>query len=298
MCPQTTNLLDPSLRSYSRSDFEVAAEYVRQHSSHRPRIGIITGSGLGDLADQVRSPDVIPYRDIPLFPVSTVEGHSGQLVLGSLGGQPVAVMQGRAHYYEGYTMQQVVFPVRALQALGIEALIVTNAAGGMNESFRAGDLMLIADHINIPGLTGQNPLRGPNDPSLGPRFPNMAQVYDPALRRQAHQAAAELGFSLREGVYAMLSGPAFETPAELRFLRRIGADAVGMSTAPEATAARHGGMHVLGISLISNLVAYHPPHSRPPASLHDEVLAAGQEAAPRLVAVITHILEHWTGAQQ
>jgi purine-nucleoside phosphorylase len=258
---------------------------------------LITGSGLGKLAGAVRNADVIRYAEIPLFPVSTVEGHSGQLVLGELGGQAVVMMQGRVHFYEGYSMQQVTFPVRVMRALGVSSLIITNAAGGMNESFRPGDLMLIADHINLVGMAGWSPLRGPNDMSLGPRFPEMSQVYSTALRDRAKRAAAKLGFSLQEGVYVMVAGPSFETPAELQFLRSIGADAVGMSTAPEATVARHAGMEVLGISLISNLVVYHPTGSAEVESLHDEVLAAGEEAAPRLIALITRLLENWSEGQ-
>jgi len=258
---------------------------------------LITGSGLGDLADAVRNADVIPYPEIPLFPISTVQGHSGQLVLGELGDQPVLVMQGRVHFYEGYSMQQVTFPVRTMQALGIRSLIITNAAGGMNEAFQPGDLMLITDHINLVGMAGWNPLRGPNDPNLGPRFPEMSQVYSTALRDRAKRTAAQLGFSLQEGVYIMVAGPSFETPAELKFLRMIGADAVGMSTAPEATVARHAGMEILGISLITNMVVYHPTGSTGVDSLHEEVLAAGEEAAPRLITLISRLLEDWSEDQ-
>ncbi len=282
--------------TYRRADYEEAAATIRSVSRHMPRIGIVTGSGLGTLADAVTDADAIPYRQIPGFPVSTVEGHAGQLVLGRLGRQPVAIMQGRVHYYEGYSMPQVAFPVRTLQALGIESLIVTNAAGGINESFQAGNLMLITDHINFVGMAGANPLRGPNDPKLGPRFPDMSLAYDPILRTRAQRAAQGLGFSLREGVYIMLAGPSFETPADLRFLRTIGADAVGMSTVPEVIVARHGGTRVLGISLISNMVSFHPAQTAATGdaeALHHEVLATGAAAVPRMVQLITRLLESW-----
>ncbi|NOZ05048.1 MAG: purine-nucleoside phosphorylase [Chloroflexi bacterium] len=291
--------LDSLPTTYRRADYEKAAATIRRDSRHTPRIGIITGSGLGPLADVVQDADVIPYRQIPGFPISTVEGHAGQLVLGTLGRQPVAIMQGRVHYYEGYSMAQVAFPVRTLQALGIESLLVTNAAGGINESFRPGDLMLITDHINFVGMAGANPLRGPNDPQLGPRFPNMSLAYDPVLRARAQRAAKGLGFTLQEGVYIMLAGPSFETPADLRFLRTIGADAVGMSTVPEVIVARHGGTRVLGISLISNLVSFHPVHTTGTGdaeALHHEVLATGAAAVPRMVQLITHLLESWDEA--
>ncbi len=285
--------------TYRRADYEKAAAAISRVSPHLPRIGIITGSGLGPLADTAQDADVIPYRQIPGFPISTVEGHAGQLVLGTLGHQPVAIMQGRVHYYEGYSMPQVAFPVRTLQALGIESLIVTNAAGGINESFRAGDLMLITDHINFVGMAGSNPLRGPNDSQLGPRFPNMSLAYDPILRTRAQHVAKGLGLTLQEGVYIMLAGPSFETPADLRFLCTIGADAVGMSTVPEVIVARHGGTRVLGISLISNMVSFHPVHTTgtdDAEALHHEVLATGAAAVPRMVQLITQLLESWDEA--
>jgi purine-nucleoside phosphorylase len=275
-------------RYYSRDQYEEAAEHIRECTSYQPRIGLILGSGLNPLAEKVEAADVIPYDDVPQFPRPSVEGHKGRLVLGKLDGTPVMVMQGRVHFYEGYPIQQVVFPVRVMQIMGIETLIVTNAAGGLNPSFRAGDLMLISDHINLMGMTGNNPLFGPNDPALGPRFPDMSQAYDPDLRRMAREVAQAEGLPLREGVYAALSGPSFETPAEIRFLRNIGADAVGMSTAPEVVVARHGGMRVLGVSGISNVALTEPVSGQ--ETSHEEVLAAGQQIVPRLTALIRGVV--------
>ncbi|MDI3327065.1 MAG: purine-nucleoside phosphorylase [Alicyclobacillaceae bacterium] len=228
------------------------AETIAKRVPEPPRAALILGSGLGDLADSFSGATAIPYRDIPEFPVSTVIGHAGRLVFGRLEGVPVVAMQGRFHLYEGYTPEQVAFPVRVMRVLGAEFLIVTNAAGGVHPDWRPGDLMLIRDHLN---LTGRNPLVGPNDDSLGPRFPDMSRAYDRELLEFARQAGAELGIPLREGVYAGLLGPTFETPAEIRMLRILGADAVGMSTVTEVIAARHAGMRVLGISCISNMAA-------------------------------------------
>jgi purine-nucleoside phosphorylase len=273
---------------YMRRDYEAAADYVRSRSDVRPRVGLILGSGLNPLAEAVESADVIPYGEIPNFPRPSVEGHVGQLVLGQLQQQPVIVMQGRVHFYEGHPIQQVVFPVRVMQVMGIEFLIVTNAAGGLNPDFHPGELMLITDHINFMGMTGNNPLFGPNDPTLGPRFPDMSQAYDPELRQIARQVADEEDIPLREGVYAGLAGPSFETPAEIRFLRLIGADAVGMSTVPEVTVARHGRIRVLGISGISN-VAIDMPADGQEAS-HEEVLAAGRQIVPRLTSLVCGVL--------
>jgi purine-nucleoside phosphorylase len=270
---------------YSRADYEKSAQFISSRTKHKPRVGLILGSGLNPLADEIAPADTIPFRDIPHFPISTVEGHSGELVIGNLSGQVVMAMRGRVHYYEGYSMQQVTLPIRVMRVLGIETLIVTNAAGGVNADFRAGDLMLILDHINFVGMGGLNPLRGPNDNSLGPRFPDMSQAYDPVLCNLARAVAKESGIALREGVYVMLAGPSFESPADVRFIRMIGADAVGMSTVPEVIVARHGGMCVLGLSLISNSLALgHDKVS------HEEVLAAGKSAVPRLVAIIKGVL--------
>lgn len=282
--------------THDRTRIEEAAQAIRRRADTVPRVGLITGSGLAGLADQVAEPTRIPYGDIPHFPQSTVAGHPGELVLGVLEGVPVVIQRGRVHFYEGYTMQQVTLPIRVMRALGADTLVVTNAAGGLNPNFSPGDIMVIRDHINFTGLAGFNPLRGPNDPDMGPRFPLMAGAYSPRLRRLAHELAADLGFALQSGVYAGLAGPTFETPAELRFLQMIGADAVGMSTTPEVTVARHGGMSVLGFSIIGNLALPDEIESAVEAGddsvmeVHDEVLEAGQQAVPRLQAVIRGVL--------
>lgn len=265
-----------------------AADVISGRTRHRPKIGLILGSGLGPLADQIQEADHIPFNEIPHFPVSTVQGHSGRLVIGWLEGQSVLVMQGRAHFYEGYPMAQVTLPIRVMQALGIEILVVTNAAGGLNPEWQAGDLMLITDHINLIGMTGSNPLRGPNLDEFGPRFPDMSEAYDSELRRLAKEAAEQAGVLLREGVYTGLAGPNFETPAELHFLRSFGTDAVGMSTVTEVTVARHGGMRVLGLSGISNIAVYDPSQVAPAS--HEEVLEAGRQIVPKLSAVIKNTL--------
>jgi purine-nucleoside phosphorylase len=261
-----------------------AAEYIRGSTKHEPVVGLILGSGLGPLADELQGADSIPFDEIPYFPVSTVLGHSGRLVIGQLEGKAALAMQGRAHYYEGYSMAQVTFPVRVMQALGVQVLIVTNAAGGLNPEWQAGDLMLITDHINLVGMVGANPLRGPNLATFGPRFPDMSEAYDLELRQLAREAAEEGGILLREGVYTGLAGPNFETPAELRFLRAVGTDAVGMSTVAEVTVARHSGMRVLGLSSISNIVVYDP--SQGEAASHEEVLEAGKQIVPKLTSLI------------
>jgi len=273
---------------FSRSHFEAAAVAIQERIRFQPKIGLILGSGLSPLADSVEDSVYIPYGDVPHFPVATVEGHTGRLVIGRLEGQSVMVMQGRAHYYEGYSMAEITFPVRVMHVMGIETLIVTNAAGGLNPEFQAGDVMLISDHINLIGMTGLNPLRGPNLDEFGPRFPDMSEVYDARLRELARRAADEAKVPLREGVYICLAGPSFETPADLRFLRAIGADAVGMSTVPEATVARHGGARVLGLSGISNVAAVEGA----PAveATHEEVLEAGQVLVPRLEAILRGVL--------
>jgi purine-nucleoside phosphorylase len=245
---------------------------------------LILGSGLGPLADQIQQADRISFDKIPFFPTSTVLGHSGSVIIGGLEGHTVLAMQGRAHYYEGYSMALATLPIRVMQALGVQALIVTNAAGGLNPEWKAGDLMLIVDHINLIGMTGAHPLRGPNLEAFGPRFPDMSIAYDPELRELAREAAEQASISLREGVYTGLAGPSFETPAELRFLRSIGSDAVGMSTVAEVTVARHGGTRVLGFSAISNIVVYDP--SQGEGASHEEVLEAGKQIVPKLMSVI------------
>jgi len=276
----------PDYLSYAH--IEAAAAMIREATDIEPRVGLILGSGLSPLAERVENGVTLDYQDLPHFPVSTVVGHTGRLVLGHLEGQAVAVMQGRAHYYEGYSMAEVTFPVRVMQVLGIETLIITNAAGGLDPAFRAGDVMLLTDHINLIGMAGLNPLRGPNLDELGPRFPDMSQVYDAELRAQAEQVAAEEDIPLHQGVYICLAGPSYETMADLAFLRTIGADAVGMSTVPEATAARHGGTRVLGLSGISNVL---PVAGEPVVeTTHEEVLAAAEKLTPRVEAIIRGVL--------
>jgi purine-nucleoside phosphorylase len=278
----------------ARGQAEQAAGYIRKRVGVLPKIGIILGSGLNDLEKEISSAVVMPYADIPFFPVPQVEGHRGRLVVGGLAGHRVAVMVGRVHYYEGYSMQEITLPLRALRLLGVQVLIVTNAAGGLNARFRVGDLMLISDHLNLVGMAGINPLRGPNDPLLGPRFPDMTNAYDAELRRLAWDVAHERNLPTHEGVYVMLGGPSFETPAEIRFLRLIGGDAVGMSTAHEVVVARHMGMRVLGVSTIANVAAGDAEHRHDPeagAVSHEEVLAAGALTVPRLSALIQGFLD-------
>lgn len=223
-----------------------------QAPGHKPKVALILGSGLGAFADRFEEAVRIDYRDIPHFPVSGVEGHAGRLVLGTMEGVPCITMQGRVHYYEGYDLETITFPLRTMLSLGADTVIVTNAAGGIGEGLRVADLVLIRDHLNF---FGTSPLRGPNDDRLGPRFPDMTHAYEPALRELAHRAAAAMDFELREGVYAGLHGPAYETPSEVQMLRILGADLVGMSTVPEVTVANHMGAKVLGISCVTNLAA-------------------------------------------
>lgn len=268
------------------AQFEQAAAAVRSATRHQPRIGIVLGSGLGPVAEAVTEADVIPSDSLPHWPRSTVEGHVGRLVIGQLEGQPVLVQQGRAHYYEGLPIQQVTLPIRVMQLLGVRMVILTNAAGGINPTYRPGDLMLITDHLNLMGMAGVSPLRGPNVAAWGPRFPDMSQTYDRALGELALAEAQANGLTLHQGVYVGLAGPSFETPADLRFLRVIGADAVGMSTVPEATVARHGGLRVLGFSGISNAANL----DGDTVTSHEEVLAAGQAIVPKLTTVIRGVL--------
>jgi purine-nucleoside phosphorylase len=241
------------------------------------------------LADAITDADAIPFADIPHFPVSTVAGHHGRLIMGALEGKSVLVLQGRVHYYEGYDMSQITLPVRVMHRLGVQTLIVTNAAGGMNPTFSPGDLMLIKDHINMLGMAGQNPLRGPNDDAAGVRFPDMTEPYSQELRQIARQVADEHDFALQEGVYAYVAGPSYETPAELNFLRMAGGDAVGMSTVPSVVVARHAGMRVLGISTITNMAV---PNPAPGTVLtHEEVLETGKRIIPRLTTLLHGILK-------
>jgi len=264
-----------------------ATAYVQSRSSMKPGVGVILGSGLGDLAAEVQDAAAIPYEEIPHFLRSTVVGHAGRLLIGKLEKVPVVVMQGRFHFYEGYTMQALTLPVRVMCMLGAHMLIVTNAAGGLNAAYRPGDFMLIRDHINFLGLAGMNPLIGPNDERLGERFPALAKAYDAELRALARTVAAQRPeITLHEGVYAQVAGPSYETGAELKFLRTAGADAVGMSTAPEVIVARHMGMRVLGISLITNTATGDDIE----VVNHAEVLTAADAARPKFAALVRGIL--------
>jgi purine-nucleoside phosphorylase len=262
----------------------VAVAAVRDHFDDAPTVAVILGTGLGALASDIDVRVSIDYREIPGFPQSTVESHAGRLLCGTLGGKAVIAMQGRFHLYEGYTAHQVAFPVRVLRELGAETLIVSNACGGMHPLWDAGDVMLIADHIN---LLGANPLTGPNDDSLGPRFPDMSAPYDARLRALARQVAAEHGIPLREGVYVAVAGPNLETRAEYRFLRAIGADVVGMSTVPEVIVAVHAGMRVLGMSIITDRCL---PDALEPASM-EQIVAVAAAAEPKLATVVRGVLE-------
>jgi purine-nucleoside phosphorylase len=270
------------------ADFEQAASVIRQRTTIQPFVGLVLGSGLGELADTLSERVAIPYDDMPGWPRSTVEGHAGQLVIGKLEGQPVVCQQGRAHFYEGYTAEQVTFPVRVMKALGVTTLILTNAAGGLNPAYQVGDLMLLNDHINLIGMGGNNPLVGPNDDTLGPRFVGMSQTYNRELRRMARITASENDIPLHEGVYICLSGPMYETPAEVRMLHQMGADAVGMSTAHEVVVARHGNMRVMAISGITNRTIHEVDSDA--ETNHEEVLHAGKVLVPRLATVLRGVL--------
>lgn len=261
-----------------------AVQVIQSRFARKPTEAIILGTGLGQLAEQIVVESTIDYAEIPGFPISTVESHAGRLLCGTLGGRTVVAMQGRFHRYEGYSLQDVTFPVRVLRALGAETLVVSNACGGMHPLWQRGDLMLISDHIN---MLGDNPLVGPNDPSLGPRFPDMSVAYDAPLRSIARQVAMAQGITLREGVYVAVVGPNLETRAEYRMLRGFGADVVGMSTVPEVIVARHGGMRVLGISIITDMCL---PDSLQEATL-DEIVATANEAQPKLTALVRGVLE-------
>ena len=265
-----------------------AAAAISRRSADTPRIAIILGSGLGGFVDRMSDVTTVPYADIPYFPVSTVPGHAGQLALGTVGGVPVVAMQGRFHFYEGYTPQQVVFPVRVMRLLGAEALIVTAAAGGLNPAMAAGSVMLLNDHIGLPLLAGNNPLRGANDDRFGTRFPSITGAYDPELATFAHEAAVERGVGLFDGVYAMVSGPSFESPAEIRFLRQAGADAVGMSTVPEVVAARHLGMRVMALCCVTNAALTDSEQGVEPK--HEDVLAVAAAAGAHLAAIVEGVI--------
>jgi purine-nucleoside phosphorylase len=263
-----------------------ASDWIRQRTQGRElAIGMVLGSGLGDLAEQVENPVVIPYDEVPHFPVSTVEGHAGQFVIGALGGKQVIVMQGRFHYYEGYSMKKVVFPIYVMKQLGVQALVITNAAGGMNRTFKAGDLMLISDHLN---MTGDNPLIGPNHPELGVRFPDMSEAYNREFRAVAKRIAEQMGqergeaIRLQEGVYSGITGPNYLPPAELTMLAKLGGDAVGMSTVGEVIAARHAGLRVLGISCITDMAI---GEELEPLT-HEQVVAVANRTKPVFIELV------------
>lgn len=262
---------------------EEAAAYIRERVNEEPEIGLILGSGLGILADLIEQSLTIAYEDIPHFPVSTVAGHAGELVAGKIAGRSVIMMKGRFHLYEGYGVEKVSFPVRVMKLLGVSKLIVTNAAGGVNRDYEPGDLMVICDHIN---LLGRNPLVGPNLDMFGSRFPDMTEAYSKRLRKLLHETAEELGMKLQEGVYAALLGPTYETPAEIRMLQAIGADAVGMSTVPEVIVARHAGIEVLGISCITNMAAgiLDQPLD------HAEVMETAEKVKERFLNLVLHVI--------
>ncbi|MCD8007558.1 MAG: purine-nucleoside phosphorylase [Clostridiales bacterium] len=271
--------------SFTFADYQTSADYLRrQLGGFVPKVAMVLGSGLGYLAEKVEDPIAVPFYAIPYFRRSTAPGHAGRLVFGRLDGQNVAVMQGRFHHYEGYSFEEVTFPIRVLRLLGAETLIVTNAAGCVNESWEAGDLMLIGDHIK---LTLDSPLCGPNLPEFGPRFPDGTYDYTPALRKLAHEVAQEQGIPMREGVYLYLPGPQYETPAEIRAARILGADAVGMSTVPEVIVARHCGMQVLGVTLLTNMAAgiLDQPLTE------EEVLTAAQEGKEKFSGLVRGCLE-------
>ncbi len=272
-------------------DFQGTADFIRGRIHSMPTIGLVLGSGLGGLADSLGGRTVIPYADIPGWPQSTVHGHEGNLVIGELQGQIVAAQQGRAHFYEGYSPREVAFPIRVMKALGVHTVILTNAAGGINPAYQVGDLMLLEDHINLPGMTGANPLMGPNDDALGLRFVGMSQAYDRRLRQRALEIAREHDIPLHSGVYCGLSGPAFETPAEIRMIRMFGADAVGMSTVHEVLVARHGNMRVMACSGITNR-AIDAVDSEQETN-HEEVLEAGEIIVPRLTTILKGALSNF-----
>jgi len=266
------------------TQIERATQFLQNKYTGKPKIGLILGSGLGVLADEIKNPIKIPYNEIPDFPVSTVAGHAGQLVFGSLSEKEVVAMQGRFHYYEGYSLDQVTFPVRVMKQLGVEILIVTNAAGGINENFQPGDLMIISDHINNMGY---NPLIGQNDGRLGPRFPDMSEAYNKELRRTAKEVADKLQISIQEGVYVGNTGPTYETPAEVKMLRNLGGDAVGMSTVPEVIVARHADLKVLGISCISNMAA----GILDQLLTHDEVIETTNKVRSQFLAYVKEVIK-------
>lgn len=273
------------IKTISYEAIQETCEFIKKNTTIQPKVGIILGSGLGNLVEQFENGEIIPYSDIPNFPVSTVEGHSGNLVFGKLEGVPIVGMQGRFHFYEGYSLHEVTFPVRVMKFLGVTHLIVTNAAGGLNRFYSVGDLMLIDDHINY---LGTNPLMGGNDSRIGPRFPDMSQAYTPELVCLAEKIAKENNIKVQKGVYVATTGPSYETPSELRFFRMIGGDAVGMSTVPEVIVGRHCGIeNVLGISCITNMATGLSTHKE----THEAVIKAAAEAKPRFETLIKKIVK-------
>ena len=275
--------------NYTQQDYQDAVTLIQQHTDQKPAVGLVLGSGLGTLANSLEDSVAIPYEKIPGWPQSTVEGHHGRLVIGKLEGVTVVAQQGRAHYYEGYTMKQVTFPIRIMHLLGAETIILTNAAGGVDPSYSVGDLMLIADHINLVGMIGNNPLMGPNDDTVGPRFLGMVQTYDARLRQIAKDAANSHNIPLHEGVYCAVSGPQFETPAEIRMLRTIGANAVGMSTVHEVLVARHAGLRVMACSGVTNVAIDNVDTDL--ETNHEEVLEAGKVIVPRMTTILREVLK-------
>lgn len=266
-----------------------AAGFVREHCKVHPRIALVLGSGLGSFANELTDATVIPYSQIPHFPLTGAEGHAGNLVIGSMGGVPVAAMQGRVHFYEGHTPQRVAFPMRVFARMGIKAALLTNAAGGVSAKLKQGCLVVLTDHIN---LQGANPLIGPNEPRFGPRFPDMTEAYARDYRAMAMEEGRRIGIDIFEGVYAALSGPSYETPAEIRYLRTIGADTVGMSTVPEAIVARHCGIKVLAISCVTNMAA--GMEDRP--LTHQEVLETGEKVKGKFVELLKAVIPRMAGA--
>ncbi|XP_028410083.1 purine nucleoside phosphorylase-like [Dendronephthya gigantea] len=280
-----------SANRFSYEELQGIAKFLLDNTTYRPTTGIVCGTGLGDLVKAIENPRTFPYNEIPNFPVSTVKGHAGNLVFGILNGKQVVCMQGRFHYYEGYSLDKVTAPIRVMHLLGIKTLIVTNAAGGINPSFNIGDVMILKDHINFPSLAGANPLRGPNDERFGERFPPMNAAYNRDLQKLAKTSGQELGFGsfLREGVYACVGGPSFETTAELNFLHRVGADAVGMSTAHEVIAAAHCGIQSLGISLITN--AAELSYDAESKISHEEVLEVGKKRSKDVEKLVKCVIQ-------
>jgi len=291
-CSSVTNNFNPNCYA----DVEELAKIVRKATKHRPTIGVVCGSGLGKIAQLLTEQDVLPYENLPNFPVSTVAGHAGQFVFGRLEGKTIVCMQGRVHPYEGYDLAKAALPIRLMKLLGIETLILTNAVGGLNSNYKTGDMVALKDHIFLPGLAGYSPLRGPNDERFGPRFVTMANAYNRQLRKLALATAKGVGVNLHEGVYIMCGGPQFETPAENRFLRTLGGDVVGMSVAHEAIVARHCGLNVLGLSLVTNLSVMKDNDDEDieqveNSDVHAEVLEMGNLCADKACGLIRAIIQ-------